>query len=339
MPANTAPDVTDLPPAPGVAASAEPAPAAASPATVSATAGGASIRVTTDTMIAEIATQGGTLERLSLRNYPVSVDQPDEPFQLMSDVLPDLFMAQSGLQTSKGAKAPDHATPYSAGASSYTLEDGQDELEVTLESTGDDGLRVEKTYVFKRDSYAIDVRFDVRNETDSVWQGSVYGQFQRTQVAQEGGLFRTYTYTGGVYSTGESPYEKYTFEDMYDLNLQTDSTGGWVAMIQHYFAGAFVPPQEAVSRFYSRVRKDLPTGPQYSIGVITPPTEVAPGAQGQLSLTLYAGPKIQERLEKVAPNLERTVDYGWLWFIAEPLFWLLDKIHASSATGAGRSSC
>ncbi|MGI9334770.1 MAG: membrane protein insertase YidC [Gammaproteobacteria bacterium] len=321
--------VTDLPQAPGApAASAEPAPAAPANGSTDTATGAATIRVTTDMVIAEIATRGGTLNGLLLRKYPVAVDEPDEAFTLMSNTLPDLFTTETGLKGANGSEAPDHGTQYTSDATTYTLGEGEDELEVKLQWTDDKGLSVEKVYVFKRDSYTIDIKFNIRNETQSPWQGSVYGQFQRTEVAQEGGLFRTYTYTGGVYSTDESPYEKYKFEDMYDLDLQLDSRGGWVAMIQHYFAGAFVPSQELTNRMYSRVRKDLATGPRYSIGVITPITTIAPGGEGKLALTLYAGPKIQERLEKVAPNLERTVDYGWLWFIAEPLFWLLNKIHS-----------
>jgi YidC/Oxa1 family membrane protein insertase len=142
-------------------------------------------------------------------------------------------------------------------------------------------------------------------------------------VEATGGLFRTYTYTGGVISGPDKPYDKIDFSDMRDADLKRSQTGGWIAMIQHYFTGAWVPSPEERNYYYSKaVAND-----RFVLGVMTPPLSVAPGGTGSVKLTLYAGPKVQQRLKALAPNLERTVDYGWLWLIAEPIFWMLEWIH------------
>jgi YidC/Oxa1 family membrane protein insertase len=282
---------------------------------------GQRVVVTTDLLRAEIDTRGGNLHRVDLLDYPVSVDRPDEPFGLMNDTLPNVFMAQSGLVGS--SEAPTHHALFVPEATSYTLGHGQDRVEVRLHWAGDGPIAVDKVYVFHRDSYVVDVGFEVANPSPDPWTGRMYGQFQRTQVAAEGGFFRTYTYTGGVISGPDKPYEKITFSDMADLDLDRTIEGGWAAMIQHYFAGAWIPDQEALNHYYTKALDDA----RYVIGLLTPEQRVEPGTLRELSLQLYVGPKIQDRLQPLAPHLERTVDYGWLWFIAAPLFWVLSWIH------------
>ncbi len=279
------------------------------------------VEVRTDVLSVVIDPKGASLHRIDLLDYPVSTEQPDTPFRLFNDVPPNVFIAQSGLLGADGP--PNHHAVFEAEQSQYVLGDDADALEVRLSWRGEGGLTVTKVYTFQRDSYLIGVRFEVANGTGQAWSGRMYGQFQRTEVAPKGGLFRTYTYTGGVVSGPEKPYEKIDFSDMADVDLDRSQQGGWAAMIQHYFAGAWVPEQSTVSHLYTKALG----GARYVLGVITPAQTVANGETGVFSLELYAGPKIQKRMEAVAPHLERTVDYGWLWLIAEPLFWLLDKIH------------
>ena len=180
-----------------------------------------------------------------------------------------------------------------------------------------------RTYRFARDNYVVKIRVDVANRGEEAWQGALYGQLQRGEPESPGGLFRTYTYTGGILSGPEKPYEKVDFSDMASQDVDREATGGWVAMIQHYFAAAWIPGSEDTNHYYS---KSLPNG-RFAIGVVGPVGVVSPGSTGGFSLAMYVGPKIQERMQDVAPHLERTVDYGWLWLIAEPLFWLLSWIH------------
>ena len=283
---------------------------------------GRKIGVTTDVLAVEIDTLGGTITGVDLLSYPVSNDKPDEPFQLLDDIDPKhFFIAQSGLTGQRSA--PNHHAPFEFDADSYELDDGADTIDVPLRWRSDDGIEVIRTYRFTRDRYLVDVRIDVVNRSSETWTGALYGQLQRGEPESEGGLFRTYTYTGGILSGPEKPYEKIDFSDMASQDVDRTVTGGWVAMIQHYFAAAWVPGAEEANHYYS---KSLGNG-RFAIGVITPLHTVLPGETTGFSLSLYVGPKIQERMQDVAPHLERTVDYGWLWLIAEPLFWLLSWIH------------
>ena len=284
------------------------------------------IRVRTDVFDLDINLRGGGIRRLALLDYPVSLTEKDTPFPLMEFQPPNIFLAQSGLRgksTTVDGNAPDHHAEFTAAQSEYTLADGSDTLKVTLQWSSDDGVRVAKVYTFHRDSYTIDLHYAVKNGTSEPWSARMYGQFQRSEVEATGGLFRTYTYTGGVISGPDKPYDKIDFSDMRDADLKRSQTGGWIAMIQHYFTGAWVPSPEERNYYYSKaVAND-----RFVLGVMTPPLSVAPGGTGSVKLTLYAGPKVQQRLKALAPNLERTVDYGWLWLIAEPIFWMLEWIH------------
>ena len=283
---------------------------------------GRKIRVTTDVLEVEIDTVGGTIAGVDLRSYPVSNDTPNEPFQLLDDSDPErYFIAQSGLTGPRSA--PNHHAQYEFDVDGYELAYGMELIDVPMRWRSADGVEVVRTYRFTRDSYVVEIRVDVANRSDETWQGALYGQLQRGEPESPGGLFRTYTYTGGVLSGPEKPYEKVDFSDMASQDVDRDVTGGWVAMIQHYFAAAWIPGSEDTNHYYS---KSLPDG-RFAIGVVSPVGVVSPGGSGEFSVALYVGPKIQERMQDVAPHLERTVDYGWLWLIAEPLFWLLSWIH------------
>ena len=283
---------------------------------------GRTIRVTTDVLAVDIDTRGGTIARVDLRSYPVSNDRPDEPFRLLDDSDPRrYFVAQSGLTGPRSA--PNHHAQFESDADTYELVAGADVIDVPLRWRSDDGVEVIRTYRFARDHYVVDVRTAVVNRSNEAWHGALYGQLQRGEPESSGGLFRTYTYTGGILSGPEKPYEKIDFSDMASQDVDRDVAGGWVAMIQHYFAAAWVPSAEETNHYYS---KSLANG-RFAIGVVSPVRTVPPGGTGDFSFSFYVGPKIQERMQDVAPHLERTVDYGWLWLIAEPLFWLLSWIH------------
>jgi YidC/Oxa1 family membrane protein insertase len=238
---------------------------------------------------------------------------------LLADSGAKLFMAQSGLVGK--SNAPNHYALYTATKTYYELARGAEELVVELTWRGE-GVTVTKRYNFKRDNYVIDVIHEVQNDTLEPWTGGAYGQFRRIAPNESRGLGTIYTYTGGVVSSPEKPYEKYDFSDMEDQDLNLDIRGGWIAMIQHYFAGAWIPPSEEEYNFYSKA----PSSTQFVLGVVAPGFSVNPGTSGQTAMQLYVGPKVQSRLMEAAPGLERTVDYGWLFFIAEPLYVCLEFI-------------
>lgn len=284
--------------------------------------GGERITVVTDRLRVEIDTIGGEISRAWLLTYPVAQKQPDVPFQLLNDTEVNVFVAQSGLLASVGA-APDHRALFRAEKNEYRLAEGEDELKVLLQWQGEDGVKVVKTYTFRRDDYLIDIAFDVDNASHETWKGRQYSQFQRTEMGRES--FFIYTYTGGVVSTTADPYEKVQFSDMAEWKPeQSYNLGGWVAMLQHYFLGAWVPGSEDANHFYT---KALAEG-RYLLGLTGKERNIAPGDNGHFNIGLYVGPKEQHRLEDIEENLRLTVDYGVLDILAKPVFWLLEKIHS-----------
>lgn len=312
------PDVPDVP-EPTIASTERAGPADAPSNTVGVRAPGIDVR--TDVYRARILLSGGTLSSVELLNYPISTDEPDVPFRLLAESGARLFTAQSGLVGK--TSAPNHHAQYTAAKQRYELQPGAEQLEVSL-TWSEGAIKVTKIYTFRRGSYEIDVAHRVENNGDMPWVGRVYGQFRRVAPNESRGLGQIYTYTGGVVSSPAKPYEKYDFDDMADADLSRDIRGGWSAMIQHYFAGAWIPAPEIEAHYYSRALESS----QYTFGVVASGFSVAPGTVGSRSLKLFVGPKIQSLLAAAAPGLERTVDYGWLFFIAQPLYIGLQWIQA-----------
>ncbi len=290
---------------------------------------GTLVRVETDLVIAFINTLGGTIERLELKQEPASRETPDKGFILLQNEIDQKFVIEDGLQTATG-DAPTHRDTYQYAKTTYQL-DGADSVTVPLSFTSASGVVFTKNITFSRDSYVVNIDYQVDNRSAVPWKGYIYGQFKRTQPISSGGGFgQLPSYTGGVYYTDEDKYTKYDFGDMQDEALSKPASKSWVAMLQHYFVGAFLPADNA-KQLYSIAGREA--NPVYRIGYIdTQATSVASGSTGQVSTRVFIGPKTQSRLKALQSEgftgLARTVDYGWLTFIADPLFWLLDKIHS-----------
>lgn len=276
------------------------------------------IHVKTDVLDIELDVTGGDLRHAELLQYPVSLDTPDEKIVLMKDERPGVFYAQSGLLSQQSA--PTHKAVYQSAQTEYTMAAGQNELRVPMVWREGD-LEVTKTYVFKRDSYVVGIEYQVNNMGAADWSGATYGQLVRTEPSSDGNAF-IYTFTGGVLSTPEEPYEKLDFDDLKEQKLSRDAMGGWIAMIQHYFLGAFLPNQDEANTYYTKFVNN-----QYYLGYTAPMQTVKAGEVGTLSTQMFIGPKEQKRLEVAAPNLELTVDYGIFHIFSAPLFWLLEVIH------------
>jgi YidC/Oxa1 family membrane protein insertase len=284
---------------------------------------GERIQVKTDLLHAEIDTQGADLRVVELLKYSVSLDQPNTPLRLLDDHGPRVFIAQSGLIGHEGI-LPNHKSLFIAEKRNYELANGENDLAVRLDWTGPAGIRVTKTYVFHRNEYHVDVNYEVTNTGSKAHDVYLYAQFLRSFEETKGGLTSLPTYTGGVIYTQDKHYEKINFNEMRDKPLSRDAQGGWVAMLQHYFLGAWLPNQKETNQFYS----DAQAGNLFAIGYKTlTPTQVAPGGKATLSTQLYVGPKEQHRLAKMDDSLKLTVDYGWLTVIAVPLYWVLEWLH------------
>ena len=287
------------------------------------------VEVETDLLRAQIDTRGGDLVRVELLQHPVSVDTPDDPFVLMHRDPGGLYVAQSGL-IGNGREFPNHNVEFTADQESVAL-GGEDSVNVVLHWTAPDGVAYRKVYTFHRNSYRIDVDFEVENNSAEDWTGFFYGQLKQTEIAQAGSmgfLGRLPSYNGAAIYTGEEKYEKISYQDISEEPLNVTTSIGWVAMLQHYFVGAWLPEGSSSYQLYTGASRDA-VSPQYRVGFKhTEPVRIAPGSNGVVSSALFVGPKEQKRLNALdMEGIVLTVDYGWLTPVAEPLFWLLQKIH------------
>ncbi len=298
----------------------EQAPQASPPVALQLPAG-QKVEVVTDLFRAVIDTQGGDLREVDLLKYPVTLKPDSPPYRLMETSAKQLFIAQSGLRAGKGPE-PTHHASFKVDRQKFELSAGGDVVEVPLRWTDGKGIEVTKIYRFHRGSYVIDVEFQVNNGSGAAWKVQPYYQLQRTPLQSTSKFI--HTYTGGVLYSPEEKYQKISFGDMQDKPLNREVTGGWAAMIQHYFVGAWIPPAKQPERYYSRALQDE----RYVIGMIGPAMDVAPGGEQTSAARLFVGPKLQHVMEAVAPGLELTVDYGKLTVIADPIYWLLEKIHS-----------
>src|SRR3989344_5524392 len=308
----------DVPQAPALATEAVPAPKAAE-----VLSRGSRLGVRPGVIDAVIDPQGGDLRGLALRHYRVAADKPEQPFPLMQEEGSDLFVAQSGIIGLEG-QYPNHKTRFIAEAARYSLADGQNDLRVPMIFRAADGVQYTKTYIFHRGSYVVDVEFEVKNASRREWSGYFYGQFQRAHTASGGFLNVAPSYTGGAIYTPENQYEKIPLDEMAKKPLKRQATGGWVAMLQHYFVGSWMPAKEERNEFYT----DVLDGTRHVLGFKNlTPTKIGPDANGVIRASLYAGPKEHKILATLPGGMDLTVDYGWLTVISAPLFWLLATIH------------
>jgi YidC/Oxa1 family membrane protein insertase len=293
---------------------------------LSSSRSGESIHVETDLLQVTLNTQGGDLRQVDLLKHGKDHDHRDQPFRLMSDQGRQYFISQSGIKGAAGTDAalyPSHQAIYTTLQNRYILAAGENELRVPMVWSDPDGkIKVTKTYLFKRDSYVVDVEYRVENSSSSDWRGGSYAQLVRNGEAPEAENAFIYTFTGGVAYTQEELYQKIEFDEMVTTPMTRSTETGWVAMIQHYFLGAVVPQQGKKPTLYTY----QPSQGLYAIGTILPAVTVAAGEEGNLGIQLFVGPKDQDRMEALAPGLELTVDYGFLTFLAQPLFWILNQI-------------
>ena len=290
------------------------------------------ITITTDMVVVKINPQGGVIESLALRKEPVAIDKPDQGFPLLKKTPQEIFIAQDGLLVS-GQSSPNHVqTKYQHQALSYNL-GSSDKVVVPLSWRSEDGVEYTKTFVFKRNSYVVDINYQVNNSASSAWQGYLYAQFSRSEPTTSGGAFgQLPSYTGGAYYTEADKYDKVDFDDMAKQNLELNTDSGWVAMLQHYFVGAWMPVNGGAKQFYTSVNRTQGV-PTYRIGYKTQsPNIIQAGQSGNIGTSVFLGPKEQKRLKQIEQEsnvhgLALTVDYGFLTFIADPLFYVLSLIH------------
>lgn len=282
---------------------------------------GKTIRVKTDVFEAEISTMGGDIVRLELLNHPDAQDK-NKPFVLFQKTGgTHAYIAQSGLL---GVGLPNHNTLFVAEQESYELSGNAEALQVRLTTEGESGLKVAKILTFHKGSYLIDVAHELENSSQQTVTASGYFQLVRDGGAPEGSSRLIPTYTGAAVYTEQEKFKKVDFKtiDNGKQEYQKSADNGWIGMLQHYFVSAWLPKDKTGREYFTR-KLD---GGLYSAGVILPEVAVESGQKTAIASTLYAGPA-RSNLDKIAPGLGLTVDYGWLTIIATPLFWLMTLLN------------
>jgi len=310
----SAPTVPALAPKPGASSvpAAAPAPAASARATEK-------LQVQTDLIVAEIDTLGATLTRLELRRHKDVADK-DKNFTLLGPE--HAYAAQSGLS---GEGMPNHLSQWRALDGERVLAAGADRLEVRFAAAGSGGVTVHKIYTFHRNSYLIDVAFELKNAGGAPVAAYAYYQIVRDDKAPAHESRMMYVYTGPVYYTAERAFHKVEFSDIEKgkPDIPKSATDGWIGMMQHYFVSAWMPADKMPREYYAT---KLANG-VYAAGLIVATPEAAPGGTASVSVKLFSGPQEQQRLRQAAPGLDLVVDYGWLAIIAWPLFAVLEFFH------------
>ncbi len=309
-----------------------PAPAnnAAAPVDAGRLQRGQRIAVKTDLFAAEIDTNGADLRHVDLLKHNAAED-PKKPFVLLTDSQERIYVAQSGLI---GDGLPTHKTVFKATQPAYQLADGQNELAVRLEAVGPEGVKIAKIYVFKRGSYVVDVKYEILNGSAKPLTASAYYRFLRDGHKIEGGGMGASTFTGPAVYTEENKFQKVEFDKLAENKAKytEKAKDGWVAMLQHYFATAWIVSPTGGDAICGpqACRYDLKKLPDglYSAGVITDLPQIAAGGKLETRVPLFLGPEDTRILKNVAPGFELVKDYGMVTVIATPLFWLLEKLHA-----------
>jgi YidC/Oxa1 family membrane protein insertase len=283
------------------------------------------VHVTTDVLQVDIDTKGGNITQVKLLKYPEELHSA-QPFLLLNDLPNTQYLAQSGLLSAQGPDTSAGQAVYTAEQKIYRLTPDQPEIQVKLYWQTPQGIKITKIFTFKRNQYEIGVGYQIANQSKQSWEGNFYSQLLRKDTNKNSSknyLSTTATYFGAAISSPEKRFQKVSFSEIAEKNLSQTITHGWAAMIQHYFVSAWVPESNLPFQYFSRMTNDG----LYTIGMISPKISAEPGATVTTQAKFYAGPLIADSLEKVAPGLKLTIDYGWFWFISAIIFWMMQHIY------------
>ena len=308
------------PPAPAIAG--DSLTTTALPSTTAASLSAATAKIISaksDLFEIQISTAGGTFESVSLLGYPTSTAPGAPPVELLGTNAARVFIQESGLTGSENL--PTHHSVYTTDADSYTLAPGAEQLVIPLHWTAPNGVMVEKRIILTRGSYTLTIEHDVANNSSEPLRAHLYEQLKRNDESSRRGM--VYTFTGPALSTPEKRFAKFTFKNIKETPIAVSAENAWVGIIQHYFVTALIPPPDVPYHFYSKILDET----HYLVGYQGPEVAVAPATKQTLSSRVYIGPKRHDIISAVAPGLELSVDFGFLWPIAKPLFMTLRYIH------------
>lgn len=284
------------------------------------------VQVTTDLLKVNINAYGDIIFT-ELLKYPKNDSSSPTGFNLLDNTKDRFYIAQSGLLSESG---PDNKlngrTKLISAQTSYNMSSNQDQLivDLTCNSSNNPGLHFIKRFTFNRNSYLVNIEYIIKNDSNTEYNGSLYGRLKRKFEAGSssilGGGLRTYT--GAAINTPEEKYKKLPFTDIAKKPYRISFDGGWMAMLEHYFVSAWIPDPNNFSEYQTEKFNDN----VFAIRAVNSPIQVAPGTTKSVGAKLYIGPKVASILKQVSPALDLTIDYGVLWVLCVPLFWLLKTI-------------
>jgi YidC/Oxa1 family membrane protein insertase len=283
------------------------------------------VQVETDVLKFVIDLQGGDIIELSLPKH-LEEQGRDAPFVLLEQNEQLVYVARSGLIGPDGVDKQERAT-YSSSAATYELGETDDSLVIDIKLTNSPDINITKRFTLRRSDYLVDIEYLVENNSEQRWQANLFGQIKRGSAlppSQDTAAMGMQPFLGVATTQPDDRFTKFTFDDLQEESFKLKNSGGWIAMIQHYFLSAWIPNQEQTHNYSARR-----TSSGFNIAEFTSPVlTIDPLKSGKVGTAFYAGPKDQYRLRDISPYLDLSVDYGWLWWIAQPLFWLLTKIQS-----------
>jgi YidC/Oxa1 family membrane protein insertase len=296
------------------------------PSTESALSASNTVSVRTDVLDMRIDLAGGDIFHVGLPQFLARLDEPD-PFLLLQRDERRLYVAQSGLIGTDGIDSSGRAN-FTASASSFEMDATADSLQVDLHYVTDGDVDIIKRFTVQRGEYLVKVEYLVSNNSTERWQANLFGQIKRDSSpdpsSENSSGMGMMPFLGTAVTEPDKRFNKFDFEDMAKKPFKKQLPGGWIAMIQHYFLSAWVPNPDQTHTYSTRVTRN-----SYNIGGFTSPAQVVdPGQSAVFAAHFYAGPKDQYRLKEISEYLDLSVDYGWLFWIAQPLFWLLIQIQS-----------
>ena len=269
---------------------------------------------------------GDIVSGLLLTHFDKKLEDGGQPFPILQNSRDNTYVARSGLIGPSGTDTAEGRPKFSIASTNFVLNDDQDTLTIDL-ALNDSGVRIVKRFTLSRNSYDIGVQYIINNGSSSDWNGIFYGQIKRDAkppVTDVSG-FSMQPFLGAALRQPEKNYAKFDFSDIEDESVKTSIEGGWVAMVQHYFITAWIPPADELNNFTLR---KLSNQDMYLLSFTGAPISVPVGESANYKASFYIGPKDQDALIGMAEYLDRTLDYGFLWILAEPIFKAMKMIHS-----------
>ena len=269
---------------------------------------------------------GDIVSGLLLTHFDKKLEDGGQPFPILQNSRDNTYVARSGLIGPSGTDTAEGRPEFSIASTNFVLNDDQDTLNIDM-VLNDSGVRIVKRFTLSRNSYDIGVQYIINNGSSSDWNGTFYGQIKRDAkppVTDVSG-FSMQPFLGAALRQPEKNYAKFDFSDIEDESVKTSIEGGWVAMVQHYFISAWIPPADELNNFTLR---KLSNQDMYLLSFTGAPITVPVGESANYKASFYIGPKDQDALIGMADFLDRTLDYGFLWILAEPIFKAMKKIYS-----------